>query len=172
NAVTMNQMELEIASASIDGARVEAVADDATQTLTLTPRRPLRPGRHTIHITYSGKIYDEAYGLFRVSYNADGLEKRALATQFEPGDARRMAPMWDQPNRRAVFSLTVTAPSSEMVIGNMPIARAQRLAGGLTRTTFADTPSMPSYLLFLAVGDFERVTQDVNGVELGVVVRS
>ena len=82
-----------------------------------------------------------------------------------------MAPMWDQPNRRAVFSLTVTAPSSEMVVGNMPAARTERLARGMTRTTFADTPSMPSYLLFLAVGDFERITQDVDGVELGVIVR-
>lgn len=171
NTVVMNQMELNIASASIDGASVRFAADNATQTLTLTPRRPLRPGRHTIRIAYSGRIYDEAYGLFRVSYNADGQEKRALATQFEPGDARRMAPMWDQPNRRAVFSLTVTAPSADMVIGNMPIARATPLSGGLTRTTFADTPSMPSYLLFLAVGDFERITQNVDGVELGVVVR-
>ena len=44
-------------------------------------------------------------------------------------------------------------------------------AGDRTRTRFADTPSMPSYLLFLAVGDFERVTRNVNGVELGVVMR-
>lgn len=170
-AIVMNQMELSIQSASINGVRAEAAADHAAQTLTLTPRRALPAGRHTIRIVYSGRIYDEAYGLFRVSYNADGETRRALATQFEPGDARRMAPMWDQPNRRAVFGLTVTAPTSEMVIGNMPIASSQRLPRGLTRTTFADTPSMPSYLLFLAVGDFERITQDVDGVELGIVVR-
>ena len=170
-SITMNAMELTIASASINGVAAQAVTDNAAQTLTLTPRRPLRAGRHTIRIVYSGKIYDEAYGLFRVSYSADGQERRALATQFEPGDARRMAPMWDQPNRRAVFALTVTAPTSEMVISNMPITRATPVAGGRTRTTFADTPSMPSYLLFLAVGDFERITQNVDGVELGVVVR-
>ena len=82
-----------------------------------------------------------------------------------------MLPLWDQPNRRAVFALTITHPTNQMAIGNMPAARAQRLSGGLTRTTFQDSPSMPSYLLFLAVGDFERVTRDVDGVELGVVVR-
>ena len=79
--------------------------------------------------------------------------------------------MWDQPNRRAVFSLTVTAPSDQMAVSNMPVASAARVSGGLTRTRFADTPSMPSYLLFLAVGDFERITRDVDGVELGVIVR-
>jgi len=171
--VTMNALGLTVSQATIDGQGVgfDTDQDAQTLTLTLTPRRPLRAGRHTIRVVYSGVIQDDAYGLFRVSYQDDGVTKRALATQFEPGDARRLAPMWDQPNRRAVFALTVTAPSDQMVIGNMPAARTQRLAGGLTRTTFADTPSMPSYLLFLAVGDFERVTRDVDGVELGVVVR-
>lgn len=169
--VQMNALGLEVSRASIDGAAAAFAVDTEAQTLTLTPRRPLRAGRHTIQIVYRGAIQDDAYGLFRVSYQDDGVTKRALATQFEPGDARRLAPMWDQPNRRAVFSLTVTAPSDQMVVSNMPAASAARLSGGLTRTRFADTPSMPSYLLFLAVGDFERITRDVDGVELGVVVR-
>jgi|CXWL01.1.fsa_nt_gi aminopeptidase N len=169
--VVMNALDLEVTAATIDGAAARVTIDSAAQTLTLTPRRPLRPGRHVIHVAYSGKIYDEAYGLFRVSYDADGQTKHALATQFEPGDARRLAPMWDQPNRRAVFSLSVTAPSAQMAISNMPVARRADAGAGMTRTTFSDTPSMASYLLFLAVGDFERVTRDVDGVELGVVVR-
>ncbi len=170
-SVTMNALGLTVSRAEIDNANANVDLDEDAQTLTLTTRRTLRPGRHTIEIAYTGVIQDEAYGLFRVEYQDDGQTKRALATQFEPGDARRFAPMWDQPNRRAVFSLTVTAPSDQMVVGNMPTAETTQLSGGLTRTRFADTPSMPSYLLFLAVGDFERVTRDVDGVELGVVVR-
>ncbi len=170
-AVTMNALGLTVTRATIDNSIVQAAADEEAQTLTLTPRRPLRAGRHTIRITYSGAIQDDAYGLFRVEYQSNGQTKRALATQFEPGDARRFAPMWDQPNRRAVFSLTVTAPSDQMAVSNMPVQSTQHLPGGLTRTHFSDTPSMPSYLLFLAVGDFERVTRNVDGVELGVVMR-
>lgn len=171
SGITMNALDLEIASVRIDNAGAAFALDPEAQTLTLTPRRPLAPGRHTIRIVYRGKIFDDAYGLFRVSYEAGGQTKRALATQFEVGDARRLAPMWDQPNRRAVFSLTVTAPTGQMVISNMPAQQVTRVAGGKSRTRFADTPSMSSYLLFLAVGDFERVTRDVDGVELGVVVR-
>ncbi len=169
--VTMNAVDLQVSRATIDNVGAAFDTNAEAQTLTLTPRRPLRAGRHVIRIIYSGKIYDDAYGLFRVSYEADGQQQRALATQFEPGDARRLAPMWDQPNRRAVFSLTVTAPSAQMVVSNMPAASTQRLSGGLTRTRFADTPSMSSYLLFMLVGDFERVHRNVNGVDLGVVVR-
>lgn len=169
--VTLNAAALNVSRATIDGANAAVAVNEDAQTLTLTPRRALRAGRHELRITYAGVINDDAYGLFRVEYQDDGQTKRALATQFEPGDARRFAPMWDQPNRRAVFSLTVTAPTGQMVVGNMPAAETTQLRGGLTRTRFADTPSMPSYLLFLAVGDFERVTRDVDGVELGVVVR-
>jgi len=170
-SVTMNALDLTIARATIDGQPVAFDTDSDAQTLTLTPRRPLRAGRHTIRVVYSGTISDDAYGLFRVAYDDNGTQKRALATQFEPGDARRFAPMWDQPNRRAVFQLTVTAPSDQMVISNMPAERVQRFSGGLTRTRFAETPAMSSYLLFMAMGDFERLTADVDGVELGVVVR-
>lgn len=171
SAVTMNALDLTVARAAIDGAPAAIALDEAAQTLTLTPRRPLAPGAHEIRIDYAGRINEDAFGLFRVSYDDDGVAKRALATQFEPGDARRFAPMWDQPNRRAVFSLTVTAPSGQMVISNMPAAETEQLAGGFTRTRFQDTPSMPSYLLFFGMGDFERIATDVGGVELGVVVR-
>jgi aminopeptidase N len=157
--ITMNALDLTVQRASIDNGTARAEVNAEAQTLTLTPRRQLRAGRHTIRIAYTGKVYDDAYGLFRVEYQDEGQTKRAMATQFEPGDARRFAPMWDQPNLRAVFSLTVTAPSDQFVVGNMPIAQTTRLSGNRTRTRFADTPSMPSYLLFLAVGDFERVTR-------------
>jgi len=169
--ITLNALELDVQRASIDGRRAAVTLDEAAQTLTLTPRRPLAPGAHTIQITYSGVIHDEAFGLFRVSYEDDGQTKQALSTQFEPGDARRFAPMWDQPDRRAVFSLTVTAPSALLAVSNMPIETAVPAGRGLTRTRFADSPSMASYLLYLGIGDFERVTRNVDGVELGVVMR-
>ena len=171
-SVTMNAIDLEVTRATIDNSQVPTSVDAEAQTLTLSPRRALRAGRHTLRIQYNARILDDPYGLFRVEYQDEqGQTRRAITTQFEPADARRMLPLWDQPNRRAVFALTVTHASDQMAVGNMPAARTQRLSGELSRTTFQDTPSMPSYLLFLAVGDFERVTRDVDGVELGVVVR-
>ena len=169
--VVMNALDIEVTRAIIDNQTVTAVVDNEAQTLTLTPRRPLRAGRHTIRIDYNGTIFDDAYGLFRVAYDQDGQTRRALATQFEVGDARRFSPMWDQPNMRSVFSVAITAPSNLMPVGNMPVASATRLENGMTRTRFQDTPSMASYLLFLGLGDFERITTDVDGVELGVIVR-
>jgi aminopeptidase N len=170
-AVTLNAADIAVAHASIDGAEATVSADNDAQLLTLTPRQTLRPGPHRIHIVYSGKIYDGAYGWFRTKYDANGRQAHMLITQFEPSDARRLAPMWDQPNRRAVFALTVTAPQGWNAVSNTPVARREPLAGGRTRFHFADTPPMASYLVFLGVGDIDRITTQVDGVEIGVVTR-
>jgi aminopeptidase N len=79
--------------------------------------------------------------------------------------------MWDQPDRRAVFALTVTAPAGQSAYSNMPAAQTTQLADGRTRVRFQDTPSMASYLLFFAIGDLERIHMDVDGIDVGIVAR-
>jgi aminopeptidase N len=94
-----------------------------------------------------------------------------LVTQFESADFRRFAPSWDQPDRKAVFQLNVIAPADQSVISNMPAQGVQQLANGLKKVAFQPTPKMSSYLMFLGMGDLERVTRNVDGVEVGVVMR-
>ena len=58
-----------------------------------------------------------------------------------------------------------------MAVSNMPVATSQPLPGGLKRVSFAETPKMSSYLLFFGLGDFERVSRKVDGVDVGVIVK-
>src|SRR5690606_36558363 len=60
--VTMNALGLTVSRATIDNRAAAFATDEEAQTLTLTPRRALRAGRHTIRISYSGAIQDDAYG--------------------------------------------------------------------------------------------------------------
>ena len=145
--------------------------DDKTETASFTFAHPLAPGRYALSLDYHGKIYQQASGLFALDYQTAAGPKRALFTQFENSDARRFVPCWDEPGRKASFSLTVTAPADQMALSNMPVAETTQLPGGLARTRFATTPKMSSYLLFLGLGDFERVHRDVGGVDVGVVVK-
>ena len=94
-----------------------------------------------------------------------------MFTQFENSDARRFVPSWDEPGRKATFQLTATVPTDQMPLSNMPIASTDALAGGLKRVHFAPSPKMSSYLLFFGLGDFERVSRNVDGVDVGVVVK-
>ena len=171
--IVFNDADIVIDRASLDGeVSAPTISYDARQeTATLAFSHPIRPGHYTLRLAYHGKIYQQASGLFALDYQTAGGSKRALFTQFENSDARRFVPCWDEPGRKAKFSLTVTAPADQMALSNMPVAEAETLPGGLTRTRFAETPKMSSYLLFLGLGDFERVHRTVDGVDVGVVVK-
>lgn len=172
-AIVLNGLDLAVAAATIDGAPAVATVNAAAQTITVQPKTKalLSPGPHTLVISYTGKIYDEAYGLFRVEYDADGGKRRMIATQFEPADARRLLPVVDQPDAKAVFTMSVDVPNGETAISNMPVVSKTALKSGGARYAFASSPKMSSYLLFLAVGDLERISTKVGATEIGVVAR-
>ena len=170
--IVLNAADLTFARASLSGqaAAPRIVLDDKVQTAAFVFPKILAPGRYTLSIDYAGKIYQQASGLFALDYEtADGAERRALFTQFESSDARRFAPMWDEPGVKAVFSLAVEAPEGQMAVSNMPVLDGPSAGGRTVR--FQDSPKMSPYLLFLALGDFERIHQQVGRTDVGVIVR-
>ena len=171
--IVLDSAELAIASAAIDAetAAPQVALDAERQRATFTFAHPLAPGRHTLKIVYSGKINDQAAGLFKLQYATPQGQATSLFTMFEDSDARRFVPSWDEPARRATFDLAVTVPADLMAVGNMPVASSETLPGNLKRVRFATTPKMSTYLLFFGLGDFERVHRDVAGVDVGVIVK-
>ena len=145
--------------------------DAPHQTATFTFAKPIPRGSYRLALEYSGVIGTQAVGLFALDYDAPDGRKRALFTQFENSDARRMVPCWDEPAYKATFELTVTVPKGEVAVSNTPAAETKALDGGRTQVRFARTPPMSSYLLFLALGDLERATTRVGDTEVGVVTR-
>ena len=145
--------------------------DAGSQTAAFVFEQPLAPGHYVLATDYTGKIGTQANGFFALDYPTANGNKRALYTQFENSDARRFIPSWDEPNFKATFDLTVIAPTGEMVVSNMPAKETRPLDGGLTRTTFATSPKMSTYLLFLGVGEFDRATLSDGGVEIGVITQ-
>jgi aminopeptidase N len=173
SAVVLNAAELVFSQVSLSGASAAPqVAYDAEREIaTLTFGHAIPPGHHILAIAYSGRIKASAAGLFYLDYDSAAGRRRALFTQFENSDARRFFPGWDEPNRKATFTLTVTAPREQMAISNTPVAQRRPLPGGVDRVSFQTTPKMSTYLLFLGLGDFERLSRKVNGVEVGIVFR-
>ncbi len=171
--IELNAADLQFSQAALAGRRdaPRVALDAARETATLTFVTPVDPGRHVLTIAYSGKINSNAAGLFALDYGSGRSRKQALYTQFENSDARRFLPCWDEPARKATFTLTATVPAAEMAVSNMPVGSTETLSHGLKRVHFLDSPKMSSYLLFFAEGDFQRITRMVDGVEIGVVVK-
>jgi aminopeptidase N len=165
--LTLNAQDLTIAKATIDGREAAVSFDARAQTATFAAGQALPAGRHVLAIDYAGRINDSAFGLFRVDY-AGG---RMLATQFEPADARRFLPCFDEPAKKAEFAVTAIVPAGQTAVSNMPEAASEALPGGLKRVRFAASPKMSSYLLFFGLGDLERVSATVDGTPVSVVTR-
>jgi aminopeptidase N len=176
NAVTLNAADLTFAKATIRKGKakpvVSSVSVDANaQTATLTFPKTLSAGKYTIDIDYSGKIYQQANGMFALDYkNPAGEQKRALFTQFEAPDARRFVPSWDEPNYKATFDLTAIVPADEMAVSNMPVQTTVDAPGGKKAVRFAMSPKMSTYLLFFGLGEFDRITKPAKSTEVGVIM--
>jgi aminopeptidase N len=176
DSITLNAAALEFGTATLtDGGNknVEARAsvDAEKQIVTFQFPSTLSPGNHRLAINYTGTINRHATGLFALDYDSAEGRKRALFTQFEAPDARRFVPCWDEPNYRAPFDLRVTVPPGQDAIGNMPQSSRTPKPDGSSEIVFASTPSMSSYLLFLGVGEFDRITTTAAGTEIGVVAK-
>ena len=174
DTITLNAAELDISSATLDGqarGRVSTEAD--AQTATFRFDSAIAPGRHRLNVDYAGRINTQAAGLFALDYNADdGSPRRALFTQFEAPDARRFFPGWDEPNFRTPYDLAVVVPAGQQAVSNMPEAGREARPDGSSVIRFQTSPAMSSYLLFLAVGEFDRITTTARGgTEIGVVTR-
>ncbi len=172
STITLNAADLDFDGVNLVGRshRPEIALDTQQQTASFTFTDELQPGSYTLAIDYHGKIYEQASGLFALDYDAPHGRRRALFTQFEPADARRFMPVFDEPALKATFTLSAIAPKDELAVSNMPVATRVAVSPSLHRVTFAQTPKMSSYLLFFGLGDFERVHRRVDGVDIGVIV--
>ena len=176
HTITLNALDMTFAQVALTSANGKASSarvhvDANAQTATFTFNKAVAPGSYQLAMEYAGRIGTQANGMFAIDYDTKAGKKRALYTQFENSDARRFIPCWDEPAYKATFDLTVTVPSAQMAISNMPVAQRMDLGDGRTRVRFEQSPQMSTYLLFFALGDFERATAMVDGTEVGVVTR-
>lgn len=166
--LVLNSLGLRITSAKAGPAVLQAKADDAAQQLTLSGSE-LPAGRHVVSLEFSGTLNERPQGLYLTRYQLpDGTWQKALVTQMEPADARRMFPCWDEPAYRSIFALTAVVPANHTAISNMPAIRETVLDGGKKEWSFAPSLSMSSYLVAFASAELEVLEDEIEGVKLRI----
>ena len=112
-------------------------------------------------------------GLHRFVDPVDG--EVYLYSQFETADAKRMFTCFDQPDLKATFDVTVTAPAHWQVISNGATTSIEDRSAARVHT-FATTAPMSTYLVALIAGPYARwddVYADEHGeIPLGLFCRA
>jgi puromycin-sensitive aminopeptidase len=173
-AITVNGVDLHIQSATLTDGTVASISiDAAAQQLSFQFPRTLPVASYQLTVTYRGKIQSAIAGMFVSKYPTAAGERAVVSTQLETSDARRIAPLWDEPQLKSVFELEVIGLSDQLAVSNMPAVSTLKRADGTTATRFQPTPPMSSYLLHFTLGDYERIAASTKSTagkaELGLV---
>jgi puromycin-sensitive aminopeptidase len=174
--IILHAAELAIESAQLEpaggGAQPLAVRlDEDAERLVLTPGALLVPGPAVISVQFAGILNDKLHGFYRSEFTDDeGINHTIATTQFEATDARRAFPCFDEPDRKAVFSVTLDVPEGLAAYSNGPEVDAAPLPHGGRRVRFGDTIPMSTYLVAFVVGPLVATEPvDVAGTPVRIV---
>ena len=124
-------------------------------------------------------------GLHRFVDPVDG--EVYLYSQFEVADSRRVFAVFEQPDLKAAFTFTVTAPAHWTVISNSPTPEPVTVPDGVNRNggrdagvatwSFPPTPRLSSYVTAVVAGPYEGkkgslTSRDGREIPLGVLCRA
>ncbi|MFK4266575.1 aminopeptidase N [Streptomyces milbemycinicus] len=128
----------------------------------------LQQGRNELRVVADCAYTNTGEGLHRF---VDPVDQQAyLYTQFEVPDARRVFASFEQPDLKATFQFTVTAPEGWTVISSSPTPEPK---DNVWR--FEPTPRISTYITALIVGPYHSVHSSWEGegrsVPLGIYCR-
>jgi puromycin-sensitive aminopeptidase len=175
DVVVLNAIELEVHEAGVTqgGTAVAATVelDEEQERCTLRLPEALQPGPATVTLAFSGILNDKLHGFYRSTFKDDaGAEHVIACTQFEATDARRAFPCWDEPDRKAVFAITLRIDPDLFAVSNSAIVSDEVTADGVREVRFAETMPMSTYLVAFVVGPLVATDPvDVDGIPLRIV---
>src|SRR5215467_7524316 len=169
--IVLNSLGLEISVAEVvpgpDMATLPAQVtyDQPNEMVRLNFATPVQKGVVGLHLKFSGKLTAGLRGL----YLSKSARRRYAVTQFEGTYARMMFPGFDEPGFKATFDLSVAVDKGDTAISNGRIIKDEPLPGAdRHKISFSTSPRMSTYLVALAIGDWQCLERTVDGVPIRV----
>jgi len=106
-------------------------------------------------------------GLHRFVDPVDG--EVYLYSQFEVPDSRRVFAVFEQPDLKATFAFTVTAPSAWKVVSNSPTPEPVSTREGIATWAFEPTPRISSYITAIVAGPYEQTFSELTSASGRVI---
>ncbi len=122
-----------------------------------------------IEILYSG-IYNNDSSGFQRSIDPEDKSEYVF-TDIEPYNAHKLFPSLDQPDLKAIFHVTVKAPSDWTVIGNELVTSSKK-EGDFTLTQFQPSKPISTYLFFLGAGPYTEWKDQLGSIPIYLYART
>ncbi|HEY2039347.1 MAG TPA: M1 family metallopeptidase [Edaphobacter sp.] len=161
--ITLNAIEIKFLSVKAGSQTAEVSEDKAKEQATFTFPEALPAGKATLKISYTGILNDKLRGF----YLSKTKKRNYAVTQFEPTDARRAYPSFDEPALKATYDVTLVVDAADTGISNTQIVSdTPGPMPGKHTLKFATTPKMSTYLVAFLVGDFKCTNGKADGVPI------
>ncbi|MCV7299424.1 aminopeptidase N [Mycobacterium barrassiae] len=158
-----------IRSAVLNGRDIDVSGYDESTGIPLTGLA----GHNVLAVDADCRYSNTGEGLHRFVDPVD--DEVYLYSQFETADAKRMFACFDQPDLKATFEVTVTAPPHWEVVSNGATAGVED-AGDAKKHSFVITPRMSTYLVALIAGPYTRwddnYSDEHGDIPLGLFCRA
>lgn len=128
-------------------------------------------GRSTLkneHLVLPEKYMEQGENTIEIVFRAGDLSLNRnedfLYTLLVPDRARTLFPCFDQPNLKAVYTLTLEVPAHWQAVSNTPVAKETEIQSApRKRITFHPTEPLSTYLFSFVAGEFQKETACHNG---------
>ncbi|MBZ3876541.1 Glutamyl aminopeptidase [Sciurus carolinensis] len=129
-------------------------------------------GLYLLTLEFAGWLNGSLVGFYKTTYTENGQVKSIAATDHEPTDARKSFPCFDEPNKKATYTISIIHLKEYGALSNMPVEKEESVDDKWMRTTFQKSVPMSTYLVCFAVHQFTSITKMSNsGKPLTVYVQ-
>jgi aminopeptidase N len=134
-------------------------------------------GENTVRLDFTSPILTSGSAITRYLDRQDQGEY--IYSLFVPSDASTAFPVFDQPDLKARFTLSVKAPESWKIVANekpndiqqLPITHSEDWKNKVRIIQFRETKPISTYVFAFAAGDFEKFEEIEIGGKKSVIVR-
>ena len=165
NPLTVDLDEANISKLVVNGKEVTANYNNWFITLAASN---LQQGKNSVEVSFTRKHSTDGEGLHRFTDPVDG--EVYLYSHFEPAAAHQMFALFDQPNLKANYQMTVTSPADWHVFSAMKETRSE--TNGDQKTWYFDrTLKLSPYNFSLHAGPYHKWEDNSGKYPLRLFVR-